>query len=120
MKKTFELTHKKIKYPRLVEGVKNELRKYIKRERRKALPEGADFWDFDCKFGDDEAMAKTIHLSEIDACINTIEARALLSFYIEILVKPEVRTKKPDPNAQPQKEHLELKTFGGGGADEKV
>lgn len=120
MKKTFELTHKKIKYPRLVEGIKNELRKYIKRERRKALPEGADFWDFDCRFGDTEAEAKTIHLSEIDACINAIEVRELLSFYVEVLAKPGVRTKKPDPNAQPKTEHLELKTFGGAGADEKV
>ena len=120
MKKTFELTHPKIKYPRLVEGVKNDIRKYIKRERRKELPADVDFWDFDCRFGDTEAEAKAIHLSEIDACINDIEARALLSFYIEIIAKSGIRTKKPDPNAQPKTEHLELKMFGGGGADEKV
>mgnify|MGYP000645644891 CR=1 FL=1 len=57
MKKTFELTHPKVKYPRLVDGVKNDVRKYVKRERRKDLPEGVDFWDFDCKFGDTEAEA---------------------------------------------------------------
>ncbi|MBT8042138.1 MAG: hypothetical protein KJN98_03140 [Pontiella sp.] len=73
MKKSFDLTHEKIKYPRMVEAVKNEIRKYIKRERRKELPEGVDFWDFDCRFGDTEAEAKGIHLSEIDGCINDIE-----------------------------------------------
>ena len=61
MKKTFNLTHPKIKYPRMVDAAKNEVRKYIKRERRKELPEGVDFWDFDCRFGDAEAEAKVIH-----------------------------------------------------------
>ena len=93
MKKTLELTHPKIKYARLVEGVKNEVRKYIKRERRKELPEGVDFWDFDCKFGDTEAEAKVIHLAEIDKCINDAEARGLASFYIEILAKEGIRRK---------------------------
>ena len=93
MKKTFELTHPKKTYPRLVEGVKSDVRKYIKRERRKELPEGVDYWDFDCKFGDTEAEAKGIHLSEIDKCINDAEARGLTSFYIEILAKEGVRAK---------------------------
>jgi hypothetical protein len=94
MKKTFQLSHPKIKYPRLIEGAKSTVRKYIKRERRKELPEGADFWDFDCKFGDTETEAKVIHLSEIDKCINDAEARELQSFYVEILAKPGYRTKK--------------------------
>jgi len=115
MKKTFELTHPKIKYPRLVEGVKNDVRKYIKRERRKKLPEGGDFWDFDCKFGDTEAEAKVVHLSEIDKRISAAEVRGLQSFYIEILAKPGVRTKKPQPGNP-----LEMKTFGGDVSGEKV
>lgn len=94
MKKTFQLTHPKIKYARLIEGVKNDVRKYIKRERRKTLPKGADFWDFDCRFGETEAEAKGIHLAEMDGCINDAEARELQSFYIEILAKPGFRSKK--------------------------
>jgi hypothetical protein len=96
MKKTFELTHPKIQYARRVDSVKNEIRKYIKRERKKTLPEDIDFWDFDCKFGDTEAEAKIIHLSEIDACINTATAKELTSFYVEILAKPGHRLKKAD------------------------
>ena len=91
MKKTFSMEHPKIKYPRMIDGTKNEIRKYIKRERRKDLPEGADFWDFDCKFGDTEADAKTVHLKELDGCISDAEKRELTSFYIEILAKEGVR-----------------------------
>ena len=113
MKKTFDLTHEKIKYPRMVDSVKNEIRKYIKRERRKELPEETDFWDFDCRFGDTEADAKGIHLSEIDACINNITKRELKSFYVEILAKPGVRTRKPRPeDKRPQPELPKIKTFG--------
>lgn len=113
MKKTFDLTHEKIKYPRMVEAVKNEIRKYIKRERRKELPEKADFWDFDCRFGDTEAEAKGIHLSDIDGCINDIEKRGLTSFYVEILARPGRRTKKPKPADESPKPVLpKVKTFG--------
>jgi len=102
MKKTFNLTHEKIKYPRMVESVKNDIRKYIKRERRKELPEGVDFWDFDCRFGDTEAEAKGIHLSEIDNCINNIENRGLTAFYIEILAKEGLRAKKSKAGEVPE------------------
>ena len=113
MKKTFDLNHEKIKYPRRVDAVKNEIRKYIKRERRRELPEGVDFWDFDCRFGDTEADAKEIHFSEIDACINDIEKRELKSFYAEILARPAARTKKPKPeDNRPQPELPKIKTFG--------
>jgi hypothetical protein len=95
MKKTFELTHPKIQYARRIEAVKNEIRKYIKRERKKTLPEDVDFWDFDCKFGNTEAEASTIHLSEIDKYIAAVEANQQTSFYLEILAKPGHRTKKP-------------------------
>lgn len=95
MKKTFSLTHPKKTKPRLVESIKHEIRKYIKRERRKSLPDGVDFWDFDCKFGDDEASSVVIHLSEIDKQIAESESKPLDSFYIEIVAKPGYRTKKP-------------------------
>ncbi len=112
MKKTFQLTHPKIKYPRMVESVKNDVRKYIKRERRKELPKEVDFWDFDCKFGDAESEAKTIHLSEIDNRISDAGTRGLQSFYIEILAKPGIRTKKPRPEEAAKTAHLEMKKFG--------
>ena len=94
MKKTFKLTHEIIKYPRMIEGVKSEVRKYLKRNRRKELPKGADYWDFDCKFGATEETAEVIHLSEMDKHINEAETKELQSFYVEILGKPGHRLKK--------------------------
>jgi hypothetical protein len=51
MKKTFSFSHPKKQRPRVVEAIKYELKKYIKRERNKKRPEEVDFWDFDCRYG---------------------------------------------------------------------
>ncbi len=94
MKKTFKLTHPKIKYARLIEAARRDVKKYVKRERNKTLPEGGDFWDFDCRFGFTEDDAKTIHLAEINKSIDKVEEQQAESFYLEILAKPGHRTKK--------------------------
>ncbi|MDX9834188.1 MAG: DUF6172 family protein [Desulfobulbus sp.] len=94
MRKTFLLTHPKIKRPRLIEAIKYEVKKYIKRERNKKLPEGVDYWDFDCKYGPDAENAEVIHLSAINKSIDIAETEQLGSFYLEILVKPGHRMKK--------------------------
>jgi hypothetical protein len=95
MKKTFKLTHPKIKVPQLVVAIKHEVRKYLRRERRKILPEKFDFWDFDCRFGDNEASSAVVHLSDINKSIDQAVSKQLKSFYLEILVKPGHRSKKP-------------------------
>jgi hypothetical protein len=94
MKKTFILTHPKIKFARLIEAAKHDAKKYIKRERKKKLPEDVDYWDFDCKYGHTEEQAETIHVSEINKCIDDAEKLQLESFYLEILAKASHRKKK--------------------------
>ncbi|MCG7560806.1 DUF6172 family protein [Pseudoalteromonas sp. McH1-42] len=91
MKKTFELTHPKIKLARRVDAVKHELKKYLKRERNKTLPAGADYWDFDCQFGNTEAEAEPVHVSQLNKLIDETQEENLTSFYVEILAKPAVR-----------------------------
>jgi len=88
MKKTFQLTHPKIKPERLIEDVRRDVKKYLKREKRKSLPDGVDYWDFDCKFGSTEVKAEIILVSDISKCISEAEAENLESFYLEILAKP--------------------------------
>ena len=95
MKKTFSLTHEKIKTPRLIDSIKHEVKKYLKRERNKKLPDGADFWDFDCKYGHSEDKAEEIHVSALNKSIDDAVQHELESFYLEILAKPANRTKKP-------------------------
>lgn len=91
MKKTFTLNHEKIKYPRMVDAAKHEVKKYLKRERNKTLPEDADYWAFDCKFGQSSEDAKAVHVAEINNCISEIEKEGLTSFYVEILARPAQR-----------------------------
>lgn len=94
MKKTYTLTHEKIKYPRLIDAAKHDVKKYLRRERNKDLPKDSDYWDFDCKFGTSNESAKSIHLSAINEHIDEIASKNLPSFYLEIIAKPAVRTKK--------------------------
>lgn len=96
MKKTFKLTHEKIKPARLADAIKHEVKKYLKRERKRALPKGADFWDFDCRFGADIENSEVIHVAEISKSIDQAQADALTSFYLEVLAKPATRQVRED------------------------
>ncbi|WP_321323771.1 DUF6172 family protein [Thiomicrorhabdus sp.] len=95
MKKTFKLTHEKIQPARLADAIKSEVKKYIKRERSKALPKGSDFWAFDCKYGINEAESTEIHEAEIGQYIDKALAENLETFYLEVIARPANRTKKP-------------------------
>ena len=65
MKKTFKLTHEKIKPARLVEKFKYEVKKYVKRERRRSLPKTMDYWDFNCRYGADADSADLLPLLSV-------------------------------------------------------
>ena len=104
MKKTFELTHPKIKAARMIDAVKHDVKKYIKRERKKTLPAGVDFWDFDCQFGNTKDAAEVVHLTEISGKIDAAVKLELTSFYIEILAKEGFRSVKPMPEDEDESE----------------
>ena len=101
MRKTFQLRPEGKNPDRVLDAVKHEIRKYIKRERRRELPEGADYWDFDCKFGATSEGAESVHLSAITGLIDGVAKEAGTQFYIEILAKPGHRAAKPPkPDAE--------------------
>jgi hypothetical protein len=102
MKKTFSFSHPKKKRPRVAESIKYEVKKYIKRERNKTLPKDVDFWDFNCRYGADELTCSAIHVSEINKVISEADVEGLDTFYLEVLVKPGVRTKKPEEEKEPE------------------
>jgi len=95
MRKTFKLTDEKLNTDRLLDAIRHEIRKYIKRERRRKLPKDVDYLDFDCKFGADADSCEEIHLSAIDKSIDWAVAEKLDSFYLEIIAKPGIRGQKP-------------------------
>ncbi|MFT5679411.1 MAG: hypothetical protein ACI8RZ_000315 [Myxococcota bacterium] len=102
MQKTFPLTSTSHKPPQVLAGIKNTVRKYLKRERRKSLPEDVDFWDFDCRIGSDEASASTVVVGEIVPGIDAIAQAGASAVYIEILVKPGIRVHRQKPEQTPE------------------
>ena len=94
MKKTFPLTSPSHQPARVVEQIKSDIRKYLKRERKKALPEGVDFWNFNCKVGQGAAEPETKHVEEIIPTIDQAAASQCEAIYIEILAKPGHRINK--------------------------
>ena len=93
MKKNFALHAPNKKSDRVVEAIKAEVNKYLARERRKSLPEGVDYWDFDCKVGIDADSAQRVHVKELSKSIDHVALRKVPSVYIEILATPGVRAK---------------------------
>ncbi len=106
MKKTFQLNIEGKNRDRVLDAVKHEIRKTIKRDRRRALPEGVDYWDFDCKFGATSEAAEVVHLATLTALIDAVAKEAGSQFYVEILVKPGHRKPRPegvtDASARPE------------------
>ena len=95
MRKTYLLTIEGKNRDRLLDAAKHDIRKYIKRERAKALPTGVDFWDFDCKAGASPANAAVVHLAELFTAIDTLVKDAGDAFYVEVTAKPGHRTVRP-------------------------
>jgi len=85
VKKTYQLTATNKEPARVVEAIKNEVRKYIKREKRKTLPEGMNVWNIDCKFGKDDATPETIAFQDITKCIDEAAESNCKSIYLELL-----------------------------------
>jgi hypothetical protein len=92
MKKTFPLSVLGHQPPRVIEQIKSDIRKYVKRERKKSLPEGVDFWDFDCKIGLGTSDPAPKHIEELIPTIDQAAATGCETIYIEILAKPGHRT----------------------------
>ncbi|MDP4534725.1 DUF6172 family protein [Alkalimonas collagenimarina] len=87
MKKTFALTHPKLKPARWVDAIKHEIKKYLNRERRKALPDGMGYWTFDCRFGASKDVAEKVFPSDINKQIDAAVAQELPEFYVEIIAR---------------------------------
>jgi hypothetical protein len=91
MQKTFPLQIPGKVDARVVEAVKGDVRKYVKRERRKKLPEGFTEWTFACKAGPDRATAATAAVDELSAVIDAAVAAGATALYIEIIAQPGIR-----------------------------
>ncbi len=98
MKKTFPLRIPDKSDSRVIAAIQTTLNKYVKRERGKTLPAGADRWNFQCRVGANGETALPCQLSEIPAGIKAAALAELPGVYVEILAEPRLRNgpKTPD------------------------
>ena len=88
MKKTFPLHLPDKTDSRVIESIQITLNKYVKRERRKTLPEGTDFWDFNCRVGPTSDAAASLSLGDIPKAIAAVALAEHPDVYVEILAFP--------------------------------
>ena len=84
MKKTYPLAAEGKHPDRLLEATKHDIRKYVKRCRRSPLPEGVDYWDFECLIGDDKDSAASAHLSELIGLVDAAAKEGKTAVFVEI------------------------------------
>jgi hypothetical protein len=67
----------------------------MKRERRRDLPEGADFWDFDCRFGTTKDTAQPVPVTQLTPLLDALAMEGSAECYVELLVRPAVWQRRP-------------------------
>jgi len=88
VKKVFKIEQERIKPDRAVDAIKNELRKYVKREKKKDLPNKKTmYWDFDCQFGKSADLASECTFEEIATKLNSVVADGWTECYVEVIAK---------------------------------
>lgn len=87
MRKTYPLIIEGKNRDRVLDAVKHDIRKYVKRQRRVALPEGVDYWDFDCKLGLSAETAASLHFGNLIAQIDALAKEGAAAVYVELLAK---------------------------------
>lgn len=96
MRKTYPLRPEGKHPDRVLDAVKHDIRKYIKRQRRVPLPAGVDFWDFDCRLGATQHTAEAMHPATLIAQLDALAKSGGETAYVELLVKPGLRQLRPD------------------------
>lgn len=97
MKKTFPLHVPGKEERRVVDAIKLELTKYVKREKRKTLPPEMNFWDFQCKVGSGSMTAVTIPLPDVPKAVEGVASAGSDEVYVEIMASPGYREKRSSP-----------------------
>ena len=88
MKKIFKLTDEKKHEDRVLEAVKNDIRKYVKREKKKKLEDAKmTYWDFDCKIGATSDTAEIVEFEALIKALDAVKATGATECYVEILAK---------------------------------
>ena len=97
MRKTFKLQESNKKQERTLEAIKNEIRKYLKRERKKKLSDKSTmFWDFNCKFGKSRDESQDIEIKDLIKALDITLSQNWEECYVEILAKEVAKPVKEE------------------------
>lgn len=96
MKKTFPLQLPGKNPERVLESVKSDVRKYVRREQGKKLPEGFNRVIFACKVGKSAESAVEKALSDVVPSIDSTAKSGAPAVYVEILATPVHRPTADD------------------------
>lgn len=100
MKKTFTFNVENKTRERQLDSIKYEIRKYIKREKRKKLPDDVDYWKFECRFGQSAKEASAIEFLELTKHIEEAFNNNSDEFYIEIIATHGIKPPKEESGNQ--------------------
>lgn len=95
MKKTYPLNIEGKNRDRVLDAIKHDIRKYVARQRRTPLPEGVDFWDFDCQLGLNADTMNVVHFGNLIEQIDLAAKEGADTVCVLMLPKNGVRTRKP-------------------------
>jgi hypothetical protein len=95
MKKTFPLQAPGKDDARVRDKIRHELNRYVRRCRRRELPEGFAQWEFSCRVGATESGAVPLALKEVAAEVDTVAATGATGVYLEIVAVPGQRMGTP-------------------------
>ena len=108
MKKTYPLNIEGKNRDRVLDAIKHDIRKYVRRQRRVPLPEGVDFWDFDCRFGLSAESAESVHFGNLTALIDAAARDGAAAFCVELHARTGVRKARPhDAQSPTQDSHAD-------------
>jgi Family of unknown function (DUF6172) len=91
MKKTFPLQAPGKDDARVRDKVRHEVNKYVRRCRRKEVPEGFAQWEFACKVGASPETAESKPLKEVATAIDAVAEAGSTVVYLEIDAVPAQR-----------------------------
>jgi hypothetical protein len=95
MKKTFPLQAPGKDDARVRDKIRHEVNKYVRRSRRKEVPEGFAQWEFACKVGPTADTATSRPLKDVAGAIDAVAEAGAQAVYLEIEAVPAQRLSSP-------------------------
>ena len=91
MQKNFPLQAAGKDDARVRDKIRHEVNKYVRRCRRKEVPEGFAQWEFTCKVGANAETAEDKPLKDVAAAIDAVAEGGATAVYLEIVALPAQR-----------------------------